>query len=259
MQITWLGHSGFRIDIENTVLLIDPWFTGNPMFPDHLRPQATAQVSHILVTHGHGDHMGEAIELARDLGVPLVGPVGLIQRHVARSGIDGIGFNRGGTITLGQARITMVAASHSLSAQEAQGVTPYAGAACGYMISGEGHTIYLSGDTDIMADMGWMAELHQPDIGLLAAGGRVTMDMERAAFAARKYFNFRTVIPYHYKGSPELAQDASPLRAGLPPGIELVEPIVMEPIRFAAVTEVRAYAPRPFAEPQRANGTLQLV
>ena len=243
MQITWLGHSGFRIDIEDARLLIDPWLIGNPMFPIARRHQALQGATHIVVTHGHGDHMAQAIGLALELGVPLVGPSGLVQRYSARQGITGIAFNRGGTVTLAGAKLTMVAASHSLAAPEAQGTVPYAGAACGYMIAGEGHRIYLSGDTDIMADMGWMAELHQPDIGLLAAGGHDTMDMERAAFAARKYFNFRTVIPYHYKGLPELAQDAGPLRAGLPPGIELVEPAVMEPIHFAPLAEPRPYMP----------------
>ena len=97
------------------------------------------------------------------------------------------------------------------------------------MISGEGHTIYLSGDTDIMADMGWMGEYHQPDIGILSAGGHFTMDMRRAAFAAKKYFDFKMVIPCHYRTFPLLAQDASLLAAGLP-GVAVVEPQVLEPI-----------------------------
>ena len=82
------------------------------------------------------------------------------------------------------------------------------------------------------------------------------MDMERAAFAARKYFNFRTVIPYHYRGLPKLAQDAVPLRMGLPPGIELVEPEVMQPIRFATQGEPRPYAPN--QPPQSAAGNDKL-
>ncbi len=259
MQITWLGHSGFRIEIEGAVLLFDPWLIGNPMFPTNKRMQALQDATHVVVTHGHGEHMAQAIGLALELDVPLVGPDGLIQRYGARQGTRGIGFNRGGTVTLARARLTMVAASHSLSAPANQGVVPYAGAACGYMIAGEGHTVYLSGDTDIMADMAWMAELHQPDIGLLAAGGHDTMDMERAAFAARKYFNFRTVIPYHYRGSPKLAQDAGPLRMGLPPGIELVEPEVMQPISFARQAQPRAHGPNQSPDQMSSNGTVRAV
>ncbi len=99
------------------------------------------------------------------------------------------------------------------------------------MIAGEGHVIYVSGDTDIMADMDWMGDLHRPDIGILAAGGHYTMDMARAAYAARRYFNFTTVIPCHYRTFPLLAQDASVLKAGLP-GVQVIEPQVLEPIRF---------------------------
>jgi L-ascorbate metabolism protein UlaG (beta-lactamase superfamily) len=99
------------------------------------------------------------------------------------------------------------------------------------MIAGEGHTIYVSGDTDIMADMAWMAEYHQPDIGILSCGGHYTMDMERAAWAARKWFNFRWVIPCHYRTFEILAQDAQALKSGLP-GIEVIEPKVLEPISF---------------------------
>ena len=99
----------------------------------------------------------------------------------------------------------------------------------GLMIAGEGRTIYVSGDTDIMADMDWMGEFHKPDIGILCAGGHFTMDMERAAWAARRYFDFTTVIPCHYKTFPLLAQDAQPLRDGLP-GVEVRTPEVMETI-----------------------------
>lgn len=259
MNITWLGHSGFRIDIAGAVILVAPWLIGNPMFPAQERGRALHRATHIAVTQGHGDHMAQAIGLALELDLPLVGPEGLVQRFVARKGARGIGFNRGGTVTLAGARVTMVAASHAPAAPEGRGADACAGGACGYMIAGEGHTIYLSGDTDIMADMAWMAELHQPDIGLLAAGGHDTMDMERAAFAARKYFNFRTVIPYHYRGLPKLAQDATPLRMGLPPGIELVEPQVMESIDFPAAAEPRALSLRPYEDIPSPNAAIRAV
>jgi L-ascorbate metabolism protein UlaG (beta-lactamase superfamily) len=97
------------------------------------------------------------------------------------------------------------------------------------MIAGEGRTIYVSGDTDIMADMGWMGEIHRPDIGILCCGGHYTMDMERAAWAARRYFDFRVVIPCHYRTFPILAQSAAPLAAALP-GVEVRVPEVMETV-----------------------------
>jgi len=231
MRIIWLGHSGFRIEIEQAVLLIDPWLTGNPMFPAARRAEAIGGATHILVTHGHGDHTGDALAIARELGIPIAGTYDLINWLEESQGIKGIGFNKGGTITPGGAAVTMVNACHSSSVASAAGPV-YAGHEAGYMIAGEGHTIYVSGDTDIMADMGWMGELHAPDIGILAAGGHFTMDMDRAAFAARKYFAFRSVIPCHYRTFPLLAQNADRLRSGLPPGVNVIEPEVLVPITF---------------------------
>jgi L-ascorbate metabolism protein UlaG (beta-lactamase superfamily) len=231
MKIIWLGHSGFRIEIEQAVLLVDPWLAGNPMFPEARRDEALAGATHILLSHGHGDHAGNALALAQERSIPIVGIADLIGHWTARHGIRGTGFNKGGTVELNGARVTMVNASHSSSLEGPDGPV-YAGAEAGFMIAGEGHVIYYSGDTDIMADMDWMAELHAPDIGILAAGGHYTMDMERAAFAARKYFRFRTIIPMHYRTFPLLEQTADALRRGLPPEVRVEEPQVLEPILF---------------------------
>jgi L-ascorbate metabolism protein UlaG (beta-lactamase superfamily) len=230
MQITWLGHSGFRIEIEDAVLLIDPWLTGNPMFPVGREDEAVAGATHILLTHAHGDHASDAARLAGKLGVK-VHSIHEVSEWLNGQGVATVGFGKGGTLMLGGAKVTMVNAVHSASIDFAGALLP-AGSAAGFMIAGEGHTIYLSGDTDIMADMSWMAELHQPDIGILSCGGHYTMDMERAAWAARKWFNFRWVIPCHYKTFPILAQDATALKAGLPPGIEVIEHDVLDPIRI---------------------------
>ncbi len=73
MKIIWLGHSGFRLEIENAVILIDPWLSGNPMFPEDRRAEAIAGATHVLLTHGHGDHTGDTISIARELGIPVAG------------------------------------------------------------------------------------------------------------------------------------------------------------------------------------------
>ena len=228
MQITWLGHSGFRIEIENAVLLIDPWLSGNPMFPADRRAEAITGATHVLLTHGHGDHSADAVAICKELSIPLVGIYDLTSWFEAKDGIATIGFNKGGTVDLGGAKVTLVNACHSSTLPGENGPVSV-GSEAGFMIAGSGHRIYVSGDTDIMADMQWMGELHAPDIGILAAGGHYTMDMERAAWAAKRYFNFKTVIPCHYRTFGALEQDATAMVAALP-GVNVIEPLVLDPI-----------------------------
>ncbi|MCV2868090.1 metal-dependent hydrolase [Defluviimonas sp. WL0002] len=228
MKITWLGHSGFRIEIEDAVILVDPWLTGNPMFPADKRAEAITGATHVLITHGHGDHTGDAVSIAQELSIPVVGIYDLMNWWEGKHGISTIGYNKGGTADLNGANVTMVNACHSSSIGGEEGPI-YAGHESGYMIAGEGHTIYVSGDTDIMADMGWMGEYYRPDIGILCAGGFYTMDMKAAAFAAKRFFDFKTVIPCHYRTFPALEQSAETLAAGLP-GVDVIEPDVLVPI-----------------------------
>ena len=228
MKITWLGHSSFRIEIGGQVLLVDPWLNGNPMLPEDSHAAATDGASHILLTHAHFDHVADVLPLARKQGLTVVGQYDLMAHWEAQEMIEVIGFNKGGTVDLGGVKVTMVHATHSTSFGSDDGPR-VPGTECGYMIAGEGHVIYLSGDTDVMADMGVFHELHQPDIGILCAGGYFTMDMRRAGYAARKFFDFKTVIPCHYRTFPILEQSAEELVKALP-GVNVIEPEVLDPI-----------------------------
>ncbi|MEM8570218.1 MAG: metal-dependent hydrolase [Pseudomonadota bacterium] len=227
MKVTWLGHSGFRIEIAGETLLIDPWLDGNPSFEGQDRAAAIAGVTQILLTHGHFDHAGSVLDIAKETGAPVVGIYDLMSHWESAHGLKTVGFNKGGTVKLGDVSVTMVNAAHS-SSTGGEGGPVYAGAEAGYMIAGEGRTIYVSGDTDVMADMALFEELHHPDIGILCCGGHFTMDMKRAAFAARKFFKFQTVIPCHYKTFPLLAQTTDELKSGLP-GVNVIDADVMVP------------------------------
>ena len=228
MKIIWLGHASFRIEIGDQVLLVDPWLEANPMFPDTQRAEAIEGATHILVSHAHGDHANDALGLALELEVPIVGINDLVSWWAKKHDIKAIGFNRGGTVRLGEVSVTMVAASHSSSIATDNGPV-YGGNEAGFMISGEGHTIYFSGDTDVMADMEIFNDLHNPDIGILSAGGHFTMDMKRAAYAAKRFFNFKTLIPCHYRTFPRLEQSAEVLVEALP-DVKVIEPEVLVPI-----------------------------
>ena len=230
MQIVWLGHGSFRYEIEGKVLLVDPWLNGNPMMPEDRHAEATAGATHILLTHAHFDHVVDVLGLARALNIPVVGQYDLMGHWSETEGVETIGFNKGGTVDLGGPKVTMVHAVHSTSFATPNGPN-VPGTECGFMIAGEGHVIYHSGDTDVMADMQVFADLHSPDIGVLAAGGHFTMDMHRAAYAAKRFFDFKTVIPGHYRTFPLLEQSADALKAALP-GVDVIEPEVLVPMAF---------------------------
>ena len=228
MQLTWLGHGSFHLESGAANILIDPWLTGNPMLEEGQHDDATQGATHVLLTHCHFDHVVDVLPLCRKLEIPAVGQYDVMKHWGEHEGIETIGFNKGGTVEVNGVRITMVPASHSSSFGSETGPQA-AGSEVGYMIEAEGKTIYLSGDTTIMADMDWMGDYHKPEIGILSAGGHFTMDMKAAAYAARRYFDFKTVIPCHYRTFPLLEQNAETLKAGLP-GVEVIEPEVLEPI-----------------------------
>jgi L-ascorbate metabolism protein UlaG (beta-lactamase superfamily) len=225
-----LGHGSFRYEIEGKVLLVDPWLNGNPMMPEDRHAEATAGATHILLTHTHFDHVVDVLGLARALNIPVVGQYDLMGHWAETEGVETIGFNKGGTVDLGGPKVTMVHAVHSTSFATPNGPN-VPGTECGFMIAGEGHVIYHSGDTDVMADMQVFADLHSPDIGVLAAGGHFTMDMHRAAYAAKRFFDFKTVIPGHYRTFPLLEQSADTLKAALP-NVDVIEPEVLVPMAF---------------------------
>ena len=227
MQIIWLGHGSFRLEVEDQVLLIDPWLTGNPMLPVDQHDAAVAGATDIFVTHAHDDHIADVPDLSQRLQIPVSGPYELAQ-HLQRQGaVAGDAFNMGGTVSRGSVKISMVPASHSNATQGAS--SQYMGTEAGYVIQGEGHVIYVSGDTGIMADMDWIGDFYKPDIGILSAGGYFTMGMTEAGYAARRYFKFDTIIPCHYRTFPLLEQDASALAKAVPDA-KVIEPDVMQPI-----------------------------
>ena len=228
MDIIWLGHGSFRIETGNLVILVDPWLTGNPMLPEVKHDAAIKGATHILLTHVHFDHVVDVLPLAKKLGVPVVGQYDLMGFWGETEGIETVGFNKGGTVDLDGVKVSMVTAQHSSTFSTEDGLRT-GGSEVGYMIAAEDHVVYLSGDTDIMADMDWFGDYYKPDIGILCAGGHFTMDMAKVAYAAKRYFNFKTLIPCHYRTFPVLEQSADILVSELP-GVDVIEPQVMEAI-----------------------------
>ncbi|MFL9823921.1 metal-dependent hydrolase [Rhodoplanes sp. SY1] len=201
MEITWFGHSAFRLDFKGTAVLIDPFFTGNPAFASD-RAAAIAGVSHILVTHGHGDHVGDTLSIAAETGATVTTNYDLGMWLVSKGLKSFNPMNTGGTTDLGAFTVTLVRADHS-SGDLVDGIPIGLGNPNGVIVKAAGEpTVYHMGDTDVFSDMGLIAELHGPKIAMVPIGDRFTMGAKSAAFAVKRFFQLDAVIPCHYGSFP---------------------------------------------------------
>ena len=198
MQITWYGHSAFRLDFDGKAVLIDPFFSGNPAFVSD-RAAAIKGVTHIVLTHGHGDHVGDTLDISKASGAPVTANFDLCM-WLAGKGLQKFDpMNTGGTTEQGGFSVTLVRADHS-SGDIKDGMPIYLGNPCGAIIKAAGEpTVYHMGDTDIFSDMGLINELHEPKIGIVPIGDRFTMGGAVAALACRRFFGFETVVPCHFR------------------------------------------------------------
>ncbi len=194
VSITWLGHSAFLIRLDGHKILVDPWLS-NPMAPKEKPPLNDVEL--IVVTHGHSDHVGEAIDIMKTSQAKLVAIYDLMN-YLIQQGADPkrvIGGNIGGPMRtgIGNIRIALTPATHS---------SPV-GSPVGVVLIGDEATIYHAGDTGVTMDMQLIGELYKPDIALLPIGGHFTMDPREAAYAV-KLLKPKVVIPMHYGTFPVL-------------------------------------------------------
>jgi L-ascorbate metabolism protein UlaG (beta-lactamase superfamily) len=216
MKITWLGHSAFRIETAKARILIDPFFTGNPAFDEATRKDAVAGLTHVLLTHGHGDHVGDTIQIAKETGATVLANADLAA-WLGAKGVEKVDMgNTGGTVHFDGFSTTFVNALHSSAQITEDGVSHSLGNANGLVLHFEDEpALYHMGDTDIFSDMQLIKELHQPDIGLVPIGDRFTMGGAVAALACQRYFDFKTAIPCHYGTFPIIDQTPEKFVAGM--------------------------------------------
>ncbi|HXE90434.1 MAG TPA: metal-dependent hydrolase [Terriglobales bacterium] len=222
VKLTWLGHSTFRVQTpEGRVLLIDPWVMGNPACP--VEQQDVGKVDALLCTHGHGDHIGDAVEIAKRSDPVVVGVYELCL-WMQSKGVKQISpMNKGGSQTVADVRVTMVHADHSCGIED-DGKVIYGGEACGYVLTfSNGLKLYHAGDTNVFGDMHIIHELYGPEIAMLPIGDLFTMSPREAAYAA-KLLRPQVIIPMHFDTFPVLTgkpRDLKKLVADL--GIEVIE------------------------------------
>jgi L-ascorbate metabolism protein UlaG (beta-lactamase superfamily) len=220
IKLTWLGHSTFRIVTpERKTLYVDPWIAGNPMCPESEKDVKKADV--LICTHGHFDHIGDAVDVANKHGSTVVGIYELCM-WMEKKGVQHIApMNKGGTQKVADVKITMVHAVHSCGIQDGDQVI-YGGEACGYVLEfSNGVKIYHAGDTNVFSDMAIIRELYAPEIAMLPIGDHFVMSPREAAYAC-KLLNPETVIPMHFGTFPVLTGKPSELQQ-FAPGVKVVE------------------------------------
>lgn len=216
MKITWLGHSAFRVETDKATILIDPFINGNPGAKGIDFDAVTKGVTHIALTHGHGDHVGDTVAIANASGATVIANADL-SAWLGSQGVENIDMgNTGGTITHDGFSITFVNALHSSAMLTENGVSQALGNPNGLVFHFENApTLYHMGDTDIFSDMALINELHQPEIGIVPIGDRFTMGGAVAALACQRFFNFKTVLPCHYGSFPIIDPTAEKFVVGM--------------------------------------------
>ena len=221
LSITWLGHATFIITTPGGKRIVtDPWLEGNPVCPPHMKKIDQADV--ILLSHGHFDHTGDIVNVARTTGATTVAVFELAS-WLERKGVQNtVGMNFGGTARIAGLEITMVPAIHTSSITEGDR-TEYLGLAAGFVVKTEdGRRFYFAGDTAVFGDMRLIGEMYAPEIAFLPIGDHYTMGPEGAAMAARM-LAVRQVVPMHWGTFPVLTGNPESLKRLVEPhGIDVL-------------------------------------
>jgi L-ascorbate metabolism protein UlaG (beta-lactamase superfamily) len=215
--LTWLGHAAFRVDSPGGKrIYVDPFLGGNPKCPES--EQEPERVDMIAVTHGHGDHVGDTIELAKKHSCPVVAQVELSDWLSNQGVAETRDPNKGGTEEVDGIKFTHVNAFHSSSSSDGS----YTGEPCGIVVRlEEGTTVYFAGDTCVFGDMQLIGRIYSPDVAVLPIGDHYTMGPKEAAVAL-ELLGTKRCVPCHYGTFPVLKGTPQELKQ-LAPDVDIAE------------------------------------
>jgi len=193
VKIQYLAHSAFYIECGGSRIMIDPFLSGNPLAPENA---ADLEVDYVLVSHAHGDHLGDAVQIAKKSGATVISMFE-IATWCQGQGLDAHPLHIGGAYDFDFGRVKLTIAHHGSSMVGEDGSVTMLGTPCGFLIYTEGKTLYHSGDTGLFYDMKLIGEMNDISVAMLPIGGNFTMDEDDAVKAA-EFLSPDIVIPMHF-------------------------------------------------------------